>query len=216
MLTSHKTHSSNCVNRVVVRVCVDCAVPLRKGAKRQCRPCYRARRQNLDPEKRFWSRVHRTDGCWMWTGSRFGKGYGQFTLRPVPKQRIHVGAHAYSYRLFHGPVPDGMEVMHLCHNKLCVRPDHLKAGTHLENIRASVAAGHYANHRPKPKKLSDEQVAAIVALHKDGVRQNRIAEQFGVSTTLVCQFVNGQARQRVTQREHLVESGRGSQLRRVG
>ena len=44
-----------------------------------------------------------------------------------------IGAHRYSYILHHGPIADGMFVDHICHNRGCVNPDHLRQATPKQN-----------------------------------------------------------------------------------
>lgn len=86
-------------------------------------------------EERFWEKVNRTESCWLWTGSQHPLGYG----------RIGVGrtirlAHRVSYELLVGPIPDGLELDHLCRTPACVRPDHLEPVTHAENMRRGYGA----------------------------------------------------------------------------
>ena len=85
-----------------------------------------------DIETRFWEKVDKSGECWLWTAAVSKRGYGRFRL-PTG----HIGAHVQSYILTHGPVPEGKEVHHVCENPPCVRPDHLKAVTHRENLLAS-------------------------------------------------------------------------------
>ena len=46
-----------------------------------------------------------------------------------------VMAHRFAYELLVGPIPDDLELDHLCRNTCCVNPEHLEAVTHLENMR---------------------------------------------------------------------------------
>lgn len=88
-------------------------------------------------EDRFWQRVRKTTGCWLWTGTTFtthGITYGQWTISKAGGKRVRELAHVFSYCLHYGPVPDGCVVDHLCRNGLCVRPDHLEAVPNRTNI----------------------------------------------------------------------------------
>jgi hypothetical protein len=77
-------------------------------------------------------RVVIDDGCWEWIGRHDSNGYGTYRLgaRNQPRK-----AHRIGYELFVGPIPHGLTLDHLCMNKGCVRPSHLEAVTHLENVR---------------------------------------------------------------------------------
>lgn len=70
-------------------------------------------------------------GCWIWSAAGC-PGYGQFGIG----SRDHK-AHIVSYVHFKGPIPAGKEIDHICRLKCCVNPDHLRAVTRAENIRAA-------------------------------------------------------------------------------
>lgn len=71
-------------------------------------------------------------GCVNWLGNTDQKGYGLFSLA-----RRSVRAHRLSYELFVGPIPAGLVLDHMCRNRSCVRPAHLRPVTNRENLFAS-------------------------------------------------------------------------------
>jgi hypothetical protein len=77
------------------------------------------------------------DGCWLWTGAKTPYGYGKIlTFRSI---RV---AHRVLYEALVGPVPEGMELDHLCRTPACVRPDHLEPVSHRENISRALWKTH--------------------------------------------------------------------------
>ena len=68
-------------------------------------------------------------GCWEWQGSRLPSGYGRLGHRYV---------HRAMYEVSHGPIPDGLFVLHACDNPPCCNPDHLRVGTAKDNSRDAV------------------------------------------------------------------------------
>lgn len=75
-------------------------------------------------------------GCWIWQGSKYNSGYGW--LKVFGKS---VSAHRYSYQLHKGDIGEGMEILHSCDNKDCINPDHLRVGTHAENMKEASERG---------------------------------------------------------------------------
>jgi hypothetical protein len=75
--------------------------------------------------------------CWIYTGLvNEQTGYGHFNRVGVPSLLVHRA----SYELFVGPIPDGLQIDHLCMVRTCVRPEHLEPVTAAENTRRARAA----------------------------------------------------------------------------
>ena len=92
--------------------------------------------------KPFWTQVNKTPDCWLWTGCTKGTRtkYGSAWF----EGRSNL-AHRVAWVLTYGPIPlvvgadsRGTCVRHTCDNPLCVRPDHLVLGTHLDNMKDKV------------------------------------------------------------------------------
>ena len=80
---------------------------------------------------RFWQKVRILDnGCWEWTAAKRG-GYGVFGLGTRSDGLIR--AHRYAYAELVGPIPEGLQLDHLCRNRPCVNPEHLEPVTGREN-----------------------------------------------------------------------------------
>jgi hypothetical protein len=123
--------------------------------------------------------------CWPWIGSVNHGGYGVFGARG----RRNSNAHYWSYVFYVGEVPPGLEIDHVCHNRRCVNPAHLRAVTRHENLCSR------ANTQVDPK-FSSTQVAFRGDLRADLAR---LAAQDGRSFSAVVRLLarDGIARRRV-------------------
>ncbi|MBO9502042.1 HNH endonuclease [Brevundimonas sp. A19_0] len=88
-----------------------------------------------------WSaKVDRRGGpnaCWPWTGSTTVTGYGLSRVKEGGRWRT-AGAHQIAHYLATGRWErreDGRLVRHLCHNRPCCNPAHLRGGTPKDNAR---------------------------------------------------------------------------------
>lgn len=86
-------------------------------------------------EHRFAHKVRfAADGCWIWQASLTHDGYGRFTVDKVTQM-----AHRVSYEMHLGPIPEGLQLDHLCRRRDCVNPWHLEPVTGSENVKRGVA-----------------------------------------------------------------------------
>lgn len=151
--------------------------------------------------ERFWAKVAKDDGCWLWTGST-SRGYGYFSIGGRLRS-----AHRVSWSLEHGPIPAGLYVLHRCDVRACVRPAHLFLGTQVDNMRDCVAKGRHAfgdrsgarthphrvprGERNGHAKLTEDAVRAIRAAYASGVSQSVIAREARIDQSAVSLIVTG-------------------------
>lgn len=134
-------------NGKIVRECVFCNASflvwpskVEEGKGRFCSTAcarsYAGNERRIDASKRFWTYVHKTPSCWLWTGAKNDYGYGVFNTG-----RQSTLAHRFAYEMLVGPIPQGLVIDHVlangCTNTNCVNPAHLEAVTQVENIRRS-------------------------------------------------------------------------------
>ncbi len=112
------------------------------------------------PEQRIEAFVQKVDvvesGCFEWTGSK-SDGYG---MMGVGKRFVYQ-AYRFSYETFVGPIPDGLELDHVCRNRACVNPDHLEPVTQLENARRAHAARPKRTHCSAGHELTGHNALVV-------------------------------------------------------
>lgn len=101
--------------------------------------------------ERFWSKVDTSGDCWEWLAYRQPDGYGTFKLNG--SMRL---AHRIAYELVKGPIPEGLQLDHLCRNRGCVNPSHLEPVTLIENQRRSPFKYGQLTHCPHGHPFSEE------------------------------------------------------------
>jgi hypothetical protein len=150
------------------------------------------------PEIRFWEKVEKSDGCWLWTGSvTKSGGYGQLSVNGKP-----VRAHRFIYELLHGPIPVGMRVCHTCDNPPCVRPDHLFLGTPKDNTHDMIRKGRNRlgglvgrrgelsqTRTPERRVRRDE----VLRLHAAGIGATEIARRTKMTRSNVYHITLGRS-----------------------
>ena len=137
-------------------------------------------------KERFWSRVRKTSGCWLWEGASGGAGHGRIWLNGKFVQATHV-----SLLLAGNPLPEGMWALHRCDNPPCVRPSHLFAGTHSDNIRDAIKKGLKTLRGEKNPlaKFTCQQILSIRKRHAAGERQVALANEANVTQAAISAIV---------------------------
>lgn len=98
-------------------------------------------------------RVEERSGCWIWTGYRTPLGYGKFRVGGRTGEALL--AHRVSYETTVGPIPEGLDLDHLCNHRACVRPDHLRPATHFANVRRAWGGNADATRCVRGHSLED-------------------------------------------------------------
>lgn len=160
-------------------------------------------------EFRFWSYVHKTKTCWLWTGASLKKGYGR-----IKRGRKIVLAHRLSFELHKGEIPAKMLVCHRCDNPRCVNPDHLYLGTIADNSRDAAVKGlivsgddHWSRTTPERLSVGEERYNAILTeslvreirrRYDSGERIYLIAKRYGLHENTVTRAARRESWKHVT------------------
>jgi len=123
--------------------------------------------------------------CIQWLGAKNTKGYG---ICRVGQKTVRV--HRFVAAMVYGPIPTDMVVRHLCNNPSCVRIEHLRPGTHKQNVRDMILAerDRMLGERNPSAKLSETQVRAIKYSRVSG---QQLAKEYGVSRTCISEIKTG-------------------------
>jgi hypothetical protein len=135
-------------------------------------------------QERFWRFVEPdpNSGCWLWSGAHDKDGYGL-----IRENYKNVRAHRLSYEMHKGAVGADLMVCHRCDVPSCVNPDHLFLGDNSDNQIDCARKGRNAS-----QKLTVDAVREMRRIWAaDNGSHKRLVEQFGVSSGIVSQIVNG-------------------------
>lgn len=128
--------------------------------------------------------------CWEWQKSKDRYGYGR-----IKYEGKMTGVHRVVYQLFNGPIPDDLQIRHLCHNRACCNPKHLLLGTHQDNMNDMRDAGRKYVARGEDSgnaKLTEMQV---LNLHDDRLSGQytlkQLATKYNISLSQTKRIANG-------------------------
>lgn len=112
-------------------------------------------------------------GCWMWMGAMSVAGYGRIRWRGVWR-----AAHRVFYEMYKGPIPEGMQVDHVCKLPACVNPDHLDACSPVENnLRSSSPSARNAKKTACLRGHAFDAANTIITMSHVGNRIHRACRE---------------------------------------
>ncbi len=142
-------------------------------------------RKDID---RFWSKVAKTDNCWIWLGGKFTTGYGLFKLKG--KNRY---AHRIAWEITNGS-PEDAFLCHKCDNRMCVNPGHIFLGTQADNVKDCINKGRrrYTNgSKHGMAKLNEYHIRDIRLRYETGeITQLELATEYCVSFQHISDIIN--------------------------
>jgi len=141
---------------------------------------------NLTIKERLMAKVKITPYCWEWTACLNMGGYG--TIRKGGTMSL---AHRVIWELAHGPIPEGMFILHHCDNRKCVNPEHLFIGTQTDNMRDMYKKGREPKKDAENNgnsKLTWKDVYLIRSIYP-ALSTYKLGKQFGVSNVAIHQIV---------------------------
>lgn len=141
--------------------------PTRNGLHLRCRECRAAIDERMSRPEYI---IDESSGCWNWNRSVSSNGYGMVQRTEGGRAMV---AHRYIYIRERGPIPDGLQLDHLCRNKRCVNPDHLEPVTQATNTQ-----------RGAKTAITPKQAMAIYRL-RGKERREEVAKRYKVSVTTV-------------------------------
>jgi hypothetical protein len=109
--------------------------------------------------ERFWAKVEPepNTGCWLWAGSWYAGGYGDFKVEGKMRH-----AHRVAYGALVGPIGNGLSIDHKCRVHCCVNPAHLEPVTHRENVLRGVAPPAVQARQQKCTRCGGEYTLLIM------------------------------------------------------
>jgi hypothetical protein len=121
--------------------------------------------------ERFWAKVTggNVDTCWEWTASKARGGYGRLNINGRTAL-----AHRWAYEHLIAPIPQGLDLDHLCRNRACVNPWHLDPVTRGVNLRRGQHWESAKTHCHHGHPFTEENTYLTPAGHRE-CRECRLA-----------------------------------------
>lgn len=123
---------------------------------------------------RFLSRISisRNNDCWNWTGGTYkDTRYGYFNQIKTYR------AHRVSYAIFKGDLKEDMVIDHICRNRICVNPDHLREVQTEVNVLENSISPSAKNKAKTHCKYGHSLIGSNLIVSKRGKRNCRICQR---------------------------------------
>lgn len=129
------------------------------------------------------------NNCWEWCGATDTK-YGVLRVKENEKWK-NIKAHRISYELFKGIISNGLYVMHMCDNPICVNPNHLILGTYKNNTQDALSKNRMLKGSLNGQSiLTEKDIPIIFRLHRQGLSNSKIGKKFNVHRRTISDIVN--------------------------
>jgi hypothetical protein len=186
------------------RIYPQCGVELCVDPK--CASHEKAAKTFMDKLKNF--KLHGPKDCHVAMNYCDKNEYHEITCRGIT-----MSAHRAIFEYHNGPIPEGMQIHHLCNNKACYRIDHLKLVTPLENIRLAIEDGLFTGVKTRGAahgntSLPDPEVIYIRELFRQKFSVSAIAGEYDISTSHVRHIGKRMARDDAKLIHYTINSGR--------
>lgn len=114
----------------------------------------------------------------------------------------HYYAHRLAWEIYRGPIPEGIQVLHRCDVKRCVRPTHLFLGTQRDNVWDCIKKGRFVfppkvsfrGEKNPSAKITDLEAERLKSKRQQGILLKDLSRQFGLSMGTISQICNGRRR----------------------
>lgn len=149
-----------------------------------------------DPETVLRTRHKKNEdsGCWEYTGYIHDTGYGEVSIQQESRR-----THRLAYETWVGEIPPDAWVLHKCHNKKCINPDHLYVGDVRDNVQDAMDEGSFwhdgmlkSGEENRHSKLTEKDVSEIRRLYEETeISQRELSERFDCSIGNINRVLNG-------------------------
>lgn len=143
--------------------------------------------------------VNKSTDCWEWKSISGSSGYG--LIKCFGKMIL---AHRFSYQLYKGDIPSGLEVLHSCDNSICVNPEHLDIGTHKENMQDMIKKGRRVQGKANPRKgIRSTQAKPVMVKGKKYGSMKEAERCLGVGSGTVGNWIKNNKAKYITREEYI-------------